>query len=61
MNYIYMICANKNTNTLYIKTALINVEDKYPKILVAGALGRVGTGAIDFCESLGLRVTRWDI
>jgi len=52
---------NKEKMADYIKTALINVEDKYPKILVAGALGRVGTGAIDFCESLGLRVTRWDI
>jgi saccharopine dehydrogenase (NAD+, L-lysine-forming) len=24
-------------------------------------LGRVGTGAIDFCEALGLTVTKWDI
>ena len=24
-------------------------------------MGRVGKGAIDFCESLGLRVTQWDI
>ena len=43
------------------RNAFVNVENKFPKILVAGALGRVGTGAIDFCEALGLKVTKWDI
>ena len=52
---------NKETMSDYIRNAFVNVENKFPKILVAGALGRVGTGAIDFCESLGLRVTKWDI
>ena len=32
-----------------------------PKIIVIGALGRVGTGARDFCSRVGLDVTRWDI
>ena len=29
--------------------------------LVIGALGRVGTGATDLCEEVGLCVTKWDI
>lgn len=32
-----------------------------PRALVIGALGRVGTGAADLCEALGVRVTRWDM
>jgi saccharopine dehydrogenase (NAD+, L-lysine-forming) len=32
-----------------------------PKALVIGALGRVGTGAADLCESMGMTVTKWDM
>ncbi|MDP2086854.1 MAG: saccharopine dehydrogenase [Gemmobacter sp.] len=32
-----------------------------PRVIVIGALGRVGTGAADLCEQAGLAVTRWDI
>lgn len=32
-----------------------------PNALVIGALGRVGTGAADLCEALGVSVTKWDI
>ena len=32
-----------------------------PSVLIIGALGRVGTGAGDLCEALGLPVTRWDM
>jgi saccharopine dehydrogenase (NAD+, L-lysine-forming) len=32
-----------------------------PTTLIIGALGRVGTGATDLCESLGLSVTGWDM
>ncbi|SNX68289.1 saccharopine dehydrogenase (NAD+, L-lysine-forming) [Cereibacter ovatus] len=32
-----------------------------PRALVIGAKGRVGTGAADLCESMGLAVTRWDM
>jgi len=28
---------------------------------VIGALGRVGTGASDLCECLGVKVTKWDM
>ncbi|MET4103010.1 saccharopine dehydrogenase (NAD+, L-lysine-forming) [Roseovarius sp. MBR-78] len=32
-----------------------------PTAIVIGALGRVGTGASDLCEALGVRVTKWDM
>lgn len=32
-----------------------------PRALIIGALGRVGTGAADFCDALGIEVTKWDI
>ena len=44
-----------------IRKNLFFAEKNNPKILVVGALGRVGQGAIDFCQSLGLDVTKWDI
>lgn len=31
-----------------------------PRALVIGALGRVGTGAADLCDEVGVPVTRWD-
>ena len=52
---------SKETMADDIRNAFVNVENKFPKILVVGALGRVGKGAIDFCESIGLKVTKWDI
>ncbi|WP_372611832.1 saccharopine dehydrogenase [Aquicoccus sp.] len=32
-----------------------------PSALVIGALGRVGTGAADLCEAVGVTVTKWDM
>ncbi|WP_395005420.1 saccharopine dehydrogenase [Cypionkella sp.] len=32
-----------------------------PRAIVIGALGRVGTGASDLCEALGVAVTKWDV
>ncbi|SDN60985.1 saccharopine dehydrogenase (NAD+, L-lysine forming) [Lutimaribacter pacificus] len=32
-----------------------------PRAIVIGALGRVGTGASDLCEAVGVQVTRWDM
>jgi saccharopine dehydrogenase (NAD+, L-lysine forming) len=32
-----------------------------PRALIIGALGRVGTGAADFCDALGVKVTKWDM
>ena len=41
-----------------VETAL---DGATPDALVIGALGRVGTGASDLCEALGLSVTKWDM
>lgn len=32
-----------------------------PSALVIGALGRVGTGASDLCNAMGVAVTKWDM
>jgi saccharopine dehydrogenase (NAD+, L-lysine forming) len=32
-----------------------------PEALIIGALGRVGSGAADFCEALEIGVTKWDL
>ena len=32
-----------------------------PNAIVIGALGRVGTGASDLCDALGVAVTKWDM
>ena len=32
-----------------------------PRVLIIGALGRVGSGAGALCDALGLSVTRWDM
>ena len=34
---------------------------RLPNAIVIGALGRVGTGASDLCEALGIEVTKWDM
>jgi len=42
-----------------VKDALYSVGAK-PTVLVIGALGRSGRGALDLCESCALPVTAWD-
>jgi saccharopine dehydrogenase (NAD+, L-lysine-forming) len=32
-----------------------------PRAIIIGALGRVGTGAADLCEAMGVAVTKWDM
>lgn len=32
-----------------------------PSAIVIGALGRVGTGAADLCEAMGVQTTKWDM
>ena len=32
-----------------------------PRVIVIGALGRVGTGARDLCQRAGIKTTNWDI
>ncbi len=38
-----------------------DLQGARPTALIIGALGRVGSGAADLLESLGLPVTRWDM
>ena len=35
--------------------------DARPKVIIIGALGRVGSGARDFCLAMGAEVTGWDM
>jgi len=38
-----------------------DLPDSRPTALIIGALGRVGTGATDLCEAMGITVTKWDM
>ena len=44
-----------------LRAELAAIGPQRPSVIVIGALGRVGAGAIELCESLGLDVTRWDV
>ncbi|MCU4651513.1 saccharopine dehydrogenase [Roseibacterium sp. SDUM158016] len=44
-----------------IVAAALDRQGHRPHVLIIGAKGRVGTGAGDFCEAVGLEVTRWDM
>ncbi len=37
------------------------IDAKRPSAIVIGALGRVGSGAADLCEAMGVAVTKWDM
>jgi saccharopine dehydrogenase (NAD+, L-lysine forming) len=47
-----------------ISSATAGESDSYPRVLVIGALGRCGTGAIDACLAAGVpnsHIIRWDM
>ena len=44
-----------------LKQALFEIGTTRPTALTIGALGRVGNGAADLCEAMGVRVTKWDM
>lgn len=44
-----------------LKQALVEIGTTRPTALTIGALGRVGNGAADLCEAMGVRVTKWDM
>jgi len=44
----------------HVKGKLSKVE-KTPKVIVIGALGRVGSGAVEFAKAVGIEVTQWDL
>ena len=55
------VSAYKNKDAMLADLAHDLADIPAPKAIVIGALGRVGTGAADLCEALGVAVTKWDI
>ncbi|MDG1281961.1 MAG: saccharopine dehydrogenase [Pseudorhodobacter sp.] len=53
--------ASKDTLLADLAAALAPLSAPLPRAIVIGALGRVGTGASDLCEAMGLSVTKWDM
>jgi len=52
---------NKDSLLAELSAELDATGDPRPSALVIGALGRVGTGAADLCEALGVVTTKWDL
>ncbi|MDG1376280.1 MAG: saccharopine dehydrogenase [Yoonia sp.] len=57
------ICPSVDTyaSAKAMRVALAAELSDLPNTLIIGALGRVGTGAADLFEALGLTVTKWDM
>lgn len=52
---------NKDALVDEIRLELADVSGPLPKAIIIGALGRVGAGVRDLCNSLNVQVTPWDI
>ncbi|KAE9631114.1 saccharopine dehydrogenase [Parasedimentitalea maritima] len=52
---------NKDSLLAELSSELDATKSDRPKAIVIGALGRVGTGAADLCEAMGVQVTKWDM
>ncbi|MBL4680369.1 MAG: saccharopine dehydrogenase [Pseudomonadales bacterium] len=51
-----------NVNILLEELAAkLNVYQRKPSMVVIGALGRSGSGAVDLAEKLSLKVSKWDM
>ncbi|WP_411892525.1 saccharopine dehydrogenase [Yoonia sp. SDW83-1] len=44
-----------------MQEGLVQIGTQRPTALIIGALGRVGSGAADLCQAMGVAVTRWDM
>ncbi len=44
-----------------LQQALVALGTQRPTALIIGALGRVGTGAADLCQAMGVATTKWDM
>ena len=44
-----------------LQQALVDAGTQRPTALIIGALGRVGTGAADLCQAMGVATTKWDM
>ena len=53
--------ANKDALLSNLHKSLAATGAPTPSAIVIGALGRVGTGASDLCEHMGITVTKWDM
>jgi saccharopine dehydrogenase (NAD+, L-lysine-forming) len=40
---------------------LVTIGTQRPTALIIGALGRVGSGAADLCQAMGVATTKWDM
>lgn len=55
------VYAAKDSLLAELNTELDATGVARPTAIVIGALGRVGTGAADLCEAMGVAVTKWDM
>ncbi|WP_226689125.1 saccharopine dehydrogenase [Ruegeria arenilitoris] len=55
------VYASKDALNAELLTELDATGATRPRAIVIGALGRVGTGAADLCEAMGVSVTKWDM
>lgn len=50
-----------NHMLIELQQSLMALGTKRPTALIIGALGRVGTGAADLCQAMGVATTKWDM
>ena len=55
------VYSNKDALNAELLAELDATEATRPRAIVIGALGRVGTGAADLCEAMGVSVAKWDM
>lgn len=54
-------CKSKNILLAELRTELTGMDAVRPSVIVIGALGRVGTGAVELCGALEIVPTKWDM
>ncbi len=52
---------NANHMLTELQQSLATLGTERPTALIIGALGRVGTGAADLCQAMGVATTKWDM
>lgn len=50
-----------NHMLMELQETLMALGTERPTALIIGALGRVGTGAADLCQAMGVATTKWDM
>ena len=53
-------CPDKNQLLVEVSD-LLKKSGRHPRVIIIGAKGRCGRGAVEFCHSLGLETTLWDM